>query len=180
LIPTTRNAGSLLEKYRKGETTVATKAAEQSGAISQKLAMPAAAVSDGGNDDVQRADERSRGETENLVRRRMNAPCRASPSRPSGNPQDTTRAVACGRRSPLSKPMSESIPGDCRGGELFQSKNQTNLLRGKGPRQAVLVEPEQLARSATSTKVIVVGRVNDAHLYRELTCRGVSEYSRSP
>ena len=76
--------------------------------------------------------------------------------------------------------MSESIPGDCRGGELFQSKNQTNLLRGKGPRQAVLVEPEQLARSATSTKVIVVGRVNDAHLYRELTCRGVSEYSRSP
>src|SRR4029077_1300607 len=64
------------------------------------------------------------------------------------------------------------------------SRNQTaNLLivetRGQGT--AVLKELEQLANVCDeTTKVIVIGRVNDVQLYRELTRRGVSEYLVAP
>jgi pilus assembly protein CpaE len=45
----------------------------------------------------------------------------------------------------------------------------------------VIAELEQLANVCDeSTKVIVVGRVNDVQLYRELTRRGVSEYLVAP
>jgi pilus assembly protein CpaE len=66
----------------------------------------------------------------------------------------------------------------------YFKQNQTpNLLivetRGQG--EAVLQELEQLAVVCDeSTKVIVIGRSNDVHLYRELVRRGVSEYLVGP
>jgi pilus assembly protein CpaE len=66
----------------------------------------------------------------------------------------------------------------------YFKQNQTpNLLivetRGQG--DAVLQELEQLAVVCDeSTKVIVIGRSNDVHLYRELVRRGVSEYLVGP
>ena len=66
----------------------------------------------------------------------------------------------------------------------FFGRNQTaNLLIIETPSQgeAVLAELEQLAAVCDeSTKVIVVGRVNDVQLYRELTRRGVAEYLVAP
>jgi pilus assembly protein CpaE len=67
--------------------------------------------------------------------------------------------------------------------KYFADHPTPNLLivetRGQG--QAVLGELEQLATVCDeSTKVIVVGRVNDVQLYRELTRRGVSEYLVAP
>ncbi|HXJ02955.1 MAG TPA: pilus assembly protein CpaE [Micropepsaceae bacterium] len=66
----------------------------------------------------------------------------------------------------------------------FFSQNQTpNLLivETQGEGAAVLQELEQLANVCDeSTKVIVVGRSNDVHLYRELVRRGVSEYLVGP
>ncbi len=47
--------------------------------------------------------------------------------------------------------------------------------------QAALDELEQLSTVCDpATKVLVVGRVNDVHLYRELVRRGVSEYLVAP
>jgi pilus assembly protein CpaE len=65
----------------------------------------------------------------------------------------------------------------------FTSHPTPNLLivetRSQG--EDVVAELEQLASVCDeSTKVIVVGRVNDVQLYRELTRRGVSEYLVAP
>lgn len=65
----------------------------------------------------------------------------------------------------------------------FSGHSTPNLLivetRGQG--QAVVAELEQLANVCDeTTKVIVVGRVNDVHLYRDLMKRGVSEYLVAP
>jgi pilus assembly protein CpaE len=65
----------------------------------------------------------------------------------------------------------------------FSSHPTSNLLivetRSQG--DDVVAELEQLANVCDeSTKVIVVGRVNDVQLYRELTRRGVSEYLVAP
>lgn len=55
------------------------------------------------------------------------------------------------------------------------------IVETKGQGQAVLSELEQLATVCDeTTKVIVIGRANDVHLYRELTRRGVSEYLVAP
>src|SRR5262249_49411554 len=60
------------------------------------------------------------------------------------------------------------------------SGNQTpNLLIVETAEQgeAVLRALERLAKVCDeSTKVVVIGRLNDVHLYRELVRRGVSEY----
>jgi pilus assembly protein CpaE len=65
----------------------------------------------------------------------------------------------------------------------FAEHPTPNLLivetRGQG--EAVSAELEQLAGVCDeTTKVIVIGRANDVHLYRELTRRGVSEYLVAP
>ena len=55
------------------------------------------------------------------------------------------------------------------------------IVETRGQGQAVLSELEQLASVCDeATKVIVVGRVNDVQLYRELIRRGVSEYLVAP
>ena len=55
------------------------------------------------------------------------------------------------------------------------------IVETKAQGQAVLSELEQLATVCDeTTKVIVIGRANDVHLYRELTRRGVSEYLVAP
>jgi pilus assembly protein CpaE len=55
------------------------------------------------------------------------------------------------------------------------------IVESKSQGQAVLSELEQLAAVCDeTTKVIVIGRANDVHLYRELTRRGVSEYLVAP
>jgi len=64
------------------------------------------------------------------------------------------------------------------------SQNQTpNLLIVETAEQgeAVLGALERLAKVCDeSTKVVVIGRLNDVHLYRELVRRGVSEYLVGP
>jgi len=99
--------------------------------------------------------------------------------------EDTTAALqnaAADRR--LSKANLGIHSGGVQEAVGFFAKNQTaNLLivetRGQG--NAVLAELEQLANVCDeSTKVVVVGRVNDVHLYRELVRRGVSEYLVGP
>ena len=65
----------------------------------------------------------------------------------------------------------------------FSSHATPNLLVVETASQGddVVAELEQLASVCDeSTKVIVVGRVNDVQLYRELTRRGVSEYLVAP
>ena len=55
------------------------------------------------------------------------------------------------------------------------------IVETRAQGQAVLTELEQLAGVCDeTTKVLVVGRVNDVQLYRELTRRGVSEYLVAP
>lgn len=67
--------------------------------------------------------------------------------------------------------------------KFFADHPTPNLIivetRGQG--EEVIGELEQLATVCDeTTKVIVVGRVNDVQLYRELTRRGVSEYLVAP
>ena len=98
---------------------------------------------------------------------------------------DTTAAL---QRAAADRRLSRAHVGVQAGGVQtavkFFSENPTpNLIivetRGQG--QAVLSELEQLANVCDeTTKVIVVGRVNDVQLYRELIRRGVSEYLVAP
>ncbi len=67
--------------------------------------------------------------------------------------------------------------------KFFADHPTPNLIivetRGEG--EEVVAELEQLATVCDeTTKVVVVGRVNDVQLYRELTRRGVSEYLVAP
>jgi pilus assembly protein CpaE len=67
--------------------------------------------------------------------------------------------------------------------EHFRGQSTPNLLvvetRSQGP--AVLDELDSLADVCDeATKVLVIGRSNDVHLYRELMRRGVSEYLVAP
>ncbi|MBI3704664.1 MAG: CtpF protein, partial [Rhizobiales bacterium] len=55
------------------------------------------------------------------------------------------------------------------------------LLEAEHRAEEILVQLDQLAEVCDSgTRVIVVGRVNDVTLYRELTRRGVSDYLIAP
>ena len=55
------------------------------------------------------------------------------------------------------------------------------VLESTGDRRALIGHLEELAEFCDSgTKVVVVGRVNDIALYRELMARGVSEYLIAP
>ena len=84
----------------------------------------------------------------------------------------------------LSKAHFNVRMGGPQAGVSFYASNPTpNLLivetRSEG--MDVIAELEQLANVCDeSTKVIVIGRVNDVQLYRELTRRGVSEYLVAP
>lgn len=67
--------------------------------------------------------------------------------------------------------------------EAFRSSPTPNvlILETVGRRNEVLNHLDELAESCDpSTKVIVVGQVNDIHLYRELMNRGVSDYLIAP
>jgi pilus assembly protein CpaE len=96
--------------------------------------------------------------------------------------------IAALQRAAGDRRLSKAHVGVQSGGIAQAAKHFTdhptpNLLivetRGQG--QAVLTELEQLANVCDeTTKVIVVGRVNDVQLYRELTRRGVSEYLVAP
>jgi pilus assembly protein CpaE len=84
----------------------------------------------------------------------------------------------------LSKAHLNVQMGGVEGGvSYFGSHPTPNLLIVETRNQGndVIAELEQLANVCDeSTKVIVVGRVNDVQLYRELTRRGVSEYLVAP
>jgi pilus assembly protein CpaE len=55
------------------------------------------------------------------------------------------------------------------------------IVETRGQGDDVIAELEQLATVCDeTTKVIVIGRMNDVQLYRELTRRGVSEYLVAP
>jgi pilus assembly protein CpaE len=72
------------------------------------------------------------------------------------------------------------IPGAV---QYFSTHTTPNLLIVETSEQgnAVLSGLEQLANVCDeNTKVIVVGRANDVHLYRELIRRGISEYLVAP
>jgi pilus assembly protein CpaE len=76
--------------------------------------------------------------------------------------------------------QSGGVPAAVR---FFADHPTPNLIivetRGQG--DDVIAELEQLASVCDeTTKVIVIGRVNDVQLYRELTRRGVSEYLVAP
>ena len=79
--------------------------------------------------------------------------------------------------------MNVQLGGIAAAVEHFHGQVTPNLLvvetRLNG--QAALEELDRLAEVCDpSTKVIVVGRVNDVELYRELMRRGVSEYLVAP
>lgn len=84
----------------------------------------------------------------------------------------------------LSKAHMEVSTGGIAAAVKFFGENPTpNLLivetRSQG--EAVLSELEQLSTVCDeTTKVLVIGRVNDVQLYRELVRRGVSEYLVAP
>lgn len=98
---------------------------------------------------------------------------------------DTTAVLeraAADRR--LSKAHVGIHEGGIVGAVKYFSENPTSnliLVETRNQGQTVVEELEQLANVCDeTTKVIVVGRVNDVHLYRELTRRGVSEYLVAP
>lgn len=67
--------------------------------------------------------------------------------------------------------------------EYYKEQSNPNLLIVETSSRGadVLTELEQLAKHCDEgTKVIVIGRVNDVQLYRELIRRGVSEYLVAP
>src|ERR1700682_4616240 len=67
--------------------------------------------------------------------------------------------------------------------EAYRSSPTPNviLLEAEHRAEEILVQLDQLAEVCDSgTRVIVVGRVNDVTLYRELTRRGVSDYLIAP
>ncbi len=94
----------------------------------------------------------------------------------------TAQRASTDRR--LSKAHTEIREGGVSGAVAHYKENATpNLLivetQAQGP--AVLTELERLAEVCDEdTKVIVVGRVNDVQLYRELIRRGISEYLVAP
>ena len=98
---------------------------------------------------------------------------------------DTTAAL---QRAAADRRLSKAHLGIHSGGvqeavSFFRQNQTPNLLivETHGQGDAVLQELEQLAKVCDeSTKVIVVGRVNDVQLYRELVRRGVSEYLVGP
>jgi pilus assembly protein CpaE len=98
---------------------------------------------------------------------------------------DTVEALngaAADRR--LSKAHLQIHSGGIDEAAVHFSQNQTpNLwvVETAEQGQAVLGALERLAKVCDeSTKVVVVGRLNDVHLYRELVRRGVSEYLVGP
>ena len=98
---------------------------------------------------------------------------------------DTVEALnvaAADRR--LAKAHLEIHSGGIDEAAVHFSQNQTpNLLIVETAEQgeAVVRALERLAKVCDeSTKVVVVGRLNDVHLYRELVRRGVSEYLVGP
>ena len=98
---------------------------------------------------------------------------------------DTAAALQrAGADRRLAKAHVEAHPGGMNGAlEFFKSNATPNLLivETLGQGAAVLGELEQLAEVCDeATKVIVIGRVNDVQLYRELVRRGVSEYLVAP
>jgi pilus assembly protein CpaE len=96
--------------------------------------------------------------------------------------QASLERAATDRR--LSKAHVNVQPGGVQGAVTHYGTQPTpNLLVVETRCQGddVIAELEQLATVCDeSTKVIVVGRVNDVQLYRELTRRGVSEYMVAP
>jgi pilus assembly protein CpaE len=84
----------------------------------------------------------------------------------------------------LSKAHVEAHPGGINGAlEFFKTNPTPNLLvvETLGQGNAVIGELDRLAEVCDeATKVIVIGRVNDVQLYRELVRRGVSEYLVAP
>ncbi|MEY4878943.1 MAG: hypothetical protein RJB62_412, partial [Pseudomonadota bacterium] len=94
----------------------------------------------------------------------------------------TAQRASTDRR--LSKAHTEVREGGVSGAVADYKENATpNLLivetKAQGP--AVLAELERLAEVCDEdTKVIVIGRVNDVQLYRELIRRGISEYLVAP
>ena len=94
----------------------------------------------------------------------------------------TLARAASDRR--LAKAHMQIHPGGMNGAlEYFKQNPTPNLLvvETLGQGAAVLAELDQLAEVCDEdTKVIVVGRVNDVQLYRELVRRGVSEYLVAP
>src|SRR4029078_9225099 len=101
---------------------------------------------------------------------------------------DFPDTIAALQRAATDRRLSKAHMGVKSGGiatavKHFGDHPTPNLLivetRGQG--EAVLTELEQLANVCDeTTKVIVIGRVNDVQLYRELTKRGVSEYLVAP
>ena len=94
----------------------------------------------------------------------------------------TAQRASTDRR--LSKAHTEVREGGVSGAVAHYKENATpNLLvvetQAQGP--AVLAELERLAEVCDeATKVVVIGRVNDVQLYRELIRRGISEYLVAP
>jgi pilus assembly protein CpaE len=98
---------------------------------------------------------------------------------------DTAAALQrAGADRRLAKAHVELHPGGMNGAlEYFKSNATPNLLvvETLGQGAAVLAELDQLAEVCDeATRVIVIGRVNDVQLYRELVRRGVSEYLVAP
>jgi pilus assembly protein CpaE len=67
--------------------------------------------------------------------------------------------------------------------EAYQNSPTPNVivLESESRREDILVDLDQLADVCDAgTRVVVIGRMNDVALYRELVCRGVSDYLISP
>src|SRR5690348_14497799 len=67
--------------------------------------------------------------------------------------------------------------------EAYRSSPTPNviLIESENRAEEILVSLDQLAEVCDAgTRVLVVGRINDVQLYRELTRRGVSDYLIAP
>src|SRR5579864_7379009 len=67
--------------------------------------------------------------------------------------------------------------------EAYQSSPTPNviILESEHPNEDILEGLDQLANYCDAgTRVVVIGRMNDVRLYRELVRRGISDYMISP
>jgi pilus assembly protein CpaE len=83
----------------------------------------------------------------------------------------------------MSRPMSRQLGGIMAAVQVYQGQATPNVLmvESHGSRDAILSELSQLAQVCqATTKVVVIGHINDVILYRELMRQGVAEYLVAP
>src|SRR5262249_22609550 len=114
-----------------------------------------------------------------------NGPAPRITTRPFGETVETAAAIkgACGARRLAKAHLAMQMGGIAAAVKVFQTTPTSNviIIETEGNGSDLLTGLDSLAEVCDAgTKVLVIGRLNDVLLYRELMRRGVSEYLIAP